>query len=89
MIITFQERVRECTVDQVVGQQHFAEQNIDNSVDVVTSPREVGKWQRTWTNLSDEEFAQALVPLNSAISQSNEWLSVLSRARTRRETLPA
>ena len=33
-----QERFRECIVNQVVGQQHFAEQNIVNSVDVVTSP---------------------------------------------------
>ena len=35
---SLQERFRECTVSQVVGQQHFAEQNIDNSVDMVPSP---------------------------------------------------
>ena len=91
---SLQERFRVCTVNQFVGRQHFAEQNIDNSVDVVSSPMqsvaanvdydaeptstaETNK-DRTYLlsdgnvitdNLSDEEFAQALVPLNSDISQ--------------------
>ena len=34
---TIHERLRQCSVDQLVGQQYFAEQNIDNSVDVVTT----------------------------------------------------
>ena len=67
--VGFQERFRECTVDQVVGQQHFAEQNINNSVVVVTSPTRSEQVSANVDNLSDEEFAQALVPLNSAISQ--------------------
>ena len=112
---SLQQRFRECTVSQVVGQHHFAEQNIDNSVDVFTSPtRSVAanvdydaeptstaetKKDKTnllsdgsiiTDNLSDEEFAQALVPLDSAISQYLGHLramndQVSSRERTLKE----
>ena len=88
---TFQERFRECTVDQVVGQQHFAEQNIDSSVDVVTSPTRSEQVAANVDKLSDEEFAQALVPLNYAISQCLGYLKetndqVSSNERTIEET---
>ena len=52
-----------------MGQQHFAEQNIDHSVDVVTSPTRSEQVAANVDNLSDEESAQALVPVNSTISQ--------------------
>ena len=55
--ITFQERFRVCTVDQVVDQQHFAEQNVDNSVvDVVTSPTRSEQVAAKVDHLSDEEL---------------------------------
>ena len=65
--VSYHNSFRECSVDQAVGQLHFAEQNIDNSRDVVAFSR--------------SEQVAAIVDNLSDDCSSNRWCCLILPSR--------